>query len=107
MAETKPLVILAENVPQQDFRPIPWQVNLNGSESGMNCFYSAHWNLTKKPDPDTGIRKAGHPPHMHKENEIIMLIGMNPEEPYDLGATVEFCIGQDMENMFLLEAQRS
>ena len=26
-----------------------------------------------------------------------MLIGGDPDDPYDLGATVEFCIGKDMK----------
>ena len=34
---------------------------------------------------------------MHKENELMYLIGMNPEDPYDLGAEVEICIGADMK----------
>ncbi len=98
MSERTPRVIFAEDVPQQDFRPVAWQICMNGSESGMNCYYSAHWNNVKEREPETGgPRKVGHPPHMHKENEIIMLIGMNPEDPYDLGATVEFCCGPNME----------
>jgi hypothetical protein len=34
---------------------------------------------------------------MHKENELMYLIGMNPDDPYDLGAEVEICIGKDMK----------
>ena len=100
--ETKqPTIVWAEDVPQQDFRPIPWHVNAHGSDIGALCHYSAHWNFTKEPEPEVEgvkkVRKVGHPPHMHKENEIIMLIGSNPEDPYDLGATIEFCFGPNME----------
>jgi len=97
----EPIITYAENVPQQDFREIPWQINMNGTQSGMGCYYCAHWNFPKKA-PEGGQIEAkpksvGHPPHVHKENEVIMLIGMDPENPYDLGATVEMCIGEDMK----------
>ena len=96
--EKVPVITFAEDVPQQDFRQIPWQINADGCDTGMQCFYSAHWNFPRKADPNAPKKKmVGHPPHMHKENEIIMLIGGNPEDPYDLGATIEFCIGKDMK----------
>lgn len=98
MAEKEPLVVYAEDVGKQDFRDIPWQINMDGSVSGMNNFYSAHWIAPKEPDPEIpGKRQVGHPPHMHKENEIIMLIGADYENPYDLGGTVEFCFGKEMK----------
>ena len=102
MAEEKlPVITYAEDVPQQDFRPIPWQIRVDGCESGMQCFYSAHWCYPRKEEPGKADApkpsKVGHPPHLHKENEIMMLIGGDPDDPYDLGATVEFCIGKDMK----------
>lgn len=100
MEEKEPVVILAEDVPQQDFRQIPWHVKASGADVGMQCHYSAHWNYPPKelqPEQKPGVRKVGHPPHMHRENEIIMLIGCDPYDPYDLGATVEMCFGKNME----------
>ncbi|MCR5539018.1 MAG: hypothetical protein K6F13_07070 [Lachnospiraceae bacterium] len=100
MAELK--IIYAEDVPQQDFRPIPWQIRMEAKESGMKCFYSAHWVYPKPEEPEgeapaEAPKLAIHPPHEHKENEVIMLIGGDPYDPYDLGATVEFSFGEDMK----------
>ena len=98
MEHKKPFILYAEQVGKQDFRDIPWQINMDGTASGMNSFYSAHWVAPKEPETEeSGKRKVGHPPHMHKENEIIMLIGADYENPYDLGGTVEFCFGENME----------
>ena len=87
-------VILAEDVPQQDPRPVPWVCKFEGSQAGADCFYSVHWNMPQKRVEEPGV---GHPPHMHRETEIMMLLGIDPEDPYDLGAEVEFCIGEKME----------
>lgn len=92
-------IVYAENVGKQDFRDIPWQINMDGHVSGMGNFYSAHWVLPKAPAPqgEAPKKSVGHPPHMHKENEVIMLIGTDVNDPYDLGATIHFCIGEDMK----------
>jgi len=96
--EKMPLVTFAEQVGKPDFRDIPWQIHMEGSESGMNSYYSAHWVLPTPGGKEPGKKRSvGHPPHMHKENEVIMLIGTDVEDPYDLGGTVEFCFGKDME----------
>ncbi len=88
-------VINSEDVPQQDFREIPWICKFDGDKYGTNNFYSVHWNMPQERVEVTD--NVGHPPHMHKENEIMMLIGMDPENPDDLGAEVQMCIGEDME----------
>jgi len=55
-------------------------------------FYWVHWNL-----PGSVTPPAGHPPHIHRDAEILMLIGTNPDEPTDLGAEVELFMGPEME----------
>lgn len=40
---------------------------------------------------------VSHGPNIHKDAEIIFFIGTNPENPTDLGAEVEFCMGEEME----------
>ena len=86
-------------------RPIPWVAKLNGI-SGFKCSYSLHWNMPfderMQPAVPEGQRIVGHPPHKHKENEILFLFGSDPDDPWDLGATVEMCIGPDMER-FVIE----
>ena len=99
--DLKPVITMAEDVPQQDMRPVPWQIKAEGVETGMQCYYSVHWCLPPKEKPAAentpAKKKVGHPPHIHKENEIIMLMGSDPDNPYDLGATVEFSLGADMK----------
>ena len=87
-------VTLSENMEFPANRPIPWIANL--SDDCLKNYYSIHWNMPQPYDPK--VRESvGHPPHMHKENELMYLISMNPEDPYDLGAEVEICIGADMK----------
>ncbi len=99
MMDDKVTVVLAEDFPQQDFRQIPWQIKVDNGAYGLNNFISAHWCFPapKAPADEAPKKKVGHPPHMHKETEIIMLIGSDPYDPYDLGATVEFSFGDDMK----------
>ena len=98
MAEKQVTVVFAEDVPQQDFRAVPWQIKADGGAYGVSNFISAHWCLPEAPKEGAAPKKkgVGHPPHMHKETEVIMLIGMDPEDPYDLGATIEFSFGKEM-----------
>ncbi len=88
-------VIYAEDVPQQDFRNVPWMCKFEGSEKGTKNYYSVHWNMPQERSENTD--SVGHPPHIHKENEIMMLIGVDPENHGELGAIVEMCIGENME----------
>ena len=59
-------------------------------------FYFVHWLL-----PSTVLYEdyplAGHPPHIHKDAELLMHIGMNPDDPMDLGAEVELYMGPELE----------
>ena len=36
-------------------------------------------------------------PHMHQTPEVLVALGSDPEKPRDLGATVELCMGREME----------
>lgn len=48
--------------------------------------------------PDQPSRfPGGHGPHIHKDAEILMHIGINPDDPMDLGAELELCMGPEME----------
>ena len=40
---------------------------------------------------------SGHPPHIHKEAELLFHIGMNPEDPSDLGGEVVIYMGPELE----------
>jgi hypothetical protein len=41
--------------------------------------------------------KVSHGPHLHKTPEVLVALGTDPENPKDLGATVELCMGKEME----------
>jgi len=60
--------------------------------SGSN-FYILHWVLPSDDPP----MPVGHPPHIHKEPELLIHIGTNPDDPGDLGAEVEMFMGPEME----------
>jgi len=79
-------------------------------------FYLVHWVL---PSEGFGLRvadteiwrtqygelnekmfthpMAGHPPHIHKDAELLFHIGTNPDDPMDLGAEVQMYMGPEME----------
>jgi hypothetical protein len=40
---------------------------------------------------------AGHPPHIHKDAELLFHIGTNPDDPMDLGGEVQMYMGPEME----------
>jgi hypothetical protein len=40
---------------------------------------------------------GGHPPHIHKDAELLFHIGTDPENPMDLGAEVQMFMGPEME----------
>lgn len=56
-------------------------------------FYFLHWVL---PNPDFDF-PVGHPPHIHKDAELLFHIGTNPDDPTDLGAEVELYMGPELE----------
>ena len=58
--------------------------------AGSN-FYFVQWVL---PHPEPFLR-FGHPPHIHKNAELLFHIGSDPESPQDLGAEVEMYMGPE------------
>ena len=88
-------ITYSETVPKPDSRNVPWIAYMK--DEGLNCFYSLHWNMEKEATPNSGKRVVGHPPHKHKETEMIFLIGMDPNDPFELGAEVKLSIGDDMK----------
>ena len=67
-------------------------------------FYWVHWNLPNPPKRHEGMHGVGHPPHTHKDAEILMLIGTNPDDPEDLGAEVELQMGPEREKHIMTKA---
>ncbi len=49
------------------------------------------------PAPKKYVWWEGHPPHTHKEAELLFHIGTNPEDPSELGAEVVIYMGPELE----------
>ena len=61
--------------------------------------YHIHW-VPVQPGAVPGMKSwddMGHGPHTHKQPEVMVHVGMDPENPYDLGAEIEFYMGEEME----------
>jgi hypothetical protein len=61
--------------------------------------YGVYW-IGDKPYGAYGTNKWGeimHGPHTHKYPELLIHLGTDPDHPYDLGAEVEMCMGEEME----------
>jgi NAD-dependent dihydropyrimidine dehydrogenase PreA subunit len=56
-------------------------------------FYMIHWVLPhEKP-----FLEVGHPPHIHKDPELLFHIGSDPNNPQDLGSEIEVYLGAELE----------
>ena len=65
---------------------------------GSYTYYSS-WVT---PATDFGFSKEyvwweGHPPHIHREAEILFHIGTNPQDPTELGGEVVLYMGPELE----------
>ncbi len=60
-------------------------------------FYLVHWIVPGFEAPLGDYHMAGHPPHIHKDAELLFHIGSDPENPMDLGAEVEIYMGPELE----------
>ncbi|HJX13268.1 MAG TPA: hypothetical protein VJ377_07050 [Dehalococcoidales bacterium] len=38
-----------------------------------------------------------HGPHTHQDPEVLVMLGTDPDDPWDLGAEIELCMGPEME----------
>lgn len=60
--------------------------------AGSN-FYYVHWILPH----DEPFLEIGHPPHIHRDAELLFHIGTDPNNPSDLGSEIEWYMGPEME----------
>jgi len=49
-------------------------------------------------------KHAGHGPHIHQDPEILVALGTDPDNPRDLGAKMEMCMGPEMESHIVTES---
>jgi hypothetical protein len=80
-------------------------VFLNGDIVNGSNSYAIHW-VPKIPDMPglTSWEQISHGPHTHKAAELMVHIGTNPDDPMDLGAEVEFCMGPEMEKHVITQS---
>ena len=64
------------------------------NNSAEGCHY--HWAMWFTPENPFPLN-IGHPPHIHKDAELLFHIGTDPKNPMDLGADVELYMGEEME----------
>ena len=74
----------------KDTHPTIAQIDNHVAEGAF--IYRVHWML-----PGGEHKGIGHPPHLHKESELLFHIGTNPDDPMDLGAEMEMHMGEEME----------
>lgn len=80
-----------------------WDNKVNDGKYVGSHQYYVHW-VPVKPEGLPGVdswEDMGHGPHVHKHPEVVMHIGTDPDNPLDLGAEVEFCLGEEMERHIL------
>jgi hypothetical protein len=53
---------------------------------------------------EEATRVAGHGPHTHRDAEVLVALGTDPENPRELGAEMELCMGPEMEPHIIKES---
>jgi hypothetical protein len=56
---------------------------------GSPLYWAVRWGPNQIPPP--------HGPHAHKNAKVLALLGMDPDDPNDLGAEIDICMGEEME----------
>jgi ferredoxin len=84
-----------EPAAENPFAELPWKwiSRLDTDAMAGSNFYVAHWVLPH----EESMPGVGHPPHVHKDAELIWVIGGDPEHPEELGAEIEVYLGPEME----------
>jgi hypothetical protein len=72
--------------------PIRMISRMDNHISEGSFYYVVHWVI-----PGIPFSGIGHPPHIHKEPELLFHIGSNPDDPMDLGSEIEMYMGEEME----------
>jgi hypothetical protein len=94
MAETKYGKYFFSGPPPGRTHPLgPIITRLDDTVAKGSYFYFVHWVLPHTAD----AIPVGHPPHTHKDAELLFHIGTNPDDPMDLGAEVEIYMGPELE----------
>ncbi len=80
--------------------------DINGDLIPGSNRYMINW-VFPSPNELFGVDswdQISHGPHIHKSAEILMHIGTDPDNPYDLGGEVELCMGPEMEKHIITKS---
>ena len=58
------------------------------------------WAIRITPDRIPPV----HGPHTHKDPELLVMLGTDPDDPWDLGAEIELCMGPEMESHIITKS---
>ncbi len=61
-------------------------------------YFSAMWM------GETATKTLGHGPHTHPVPEVLVALGSDPDNPKDLGAEFEVCMGEKMEKHIITKS---
>jgi hypothetical protein len=75
----------------------PFLARLDNNVVKGSHFYMVHWVLPRTENHLGDYPYAGHPPHIHRDAELLFHLGTNPDDPMDLGAEVEIYMGPELE----------
>lgn len=50
---------------------------------------------------ESATKIAGHGPHKHRDPEVLVALGTDPDRPHELGAEFFVCMGPEMEKHFV------
>jgi hypothetical protein len=81
------------------FYLVHWVFPAEGGFGGVVSPDSEIWRTQYGPQADKLFNHpmGGHPPHIHKDAELLIHIGTDPKNPMDLGAEVQMYMGPEME----------
>jgi len=86
--------------------PMDVIADLDGDMIKGSLRYFVHW-IPRSPKEIWGTSAWGensHGPHIHKSAEILIHIGTDPDNPFDLGAEIELCMGPEMEKHVITQS---
>ena len=75
----------------------PVMARMESSVIQGSHFYLIHWMMPDFAAPLGDRPMGGHPPHIHRDAELLFHIGTDPSNPMDLGAEVEMYLGPELE----------
>ena len=77
----------------------PVMAYMDGTLAEGSHFYLIHWVVPGFAANLGDFKYAGHPPHIHKDAELLFHIGTDPKNPMDLGAEVVMYLGPEWKSI--------